>query len=105
VAVMRSEAARAGLSMRTALSFGASYARTLAEWRGRFLASWPAIEALGFDASFRRLWEYYLCYCEAGFRSGKIDVGLYTLEHAGSATDPSPILAENRPSATRDEFF
>lgn len=86
VALMRGEAARAGLSMRTALSFGVSYARTLAEWRDRFLASWAAIEALGFDASFRRLWEYYLCYCEAGFRGGKIDVGLYTLKHAGAGT-------------------
>ena len=34
---------------------------------------------LGFDAPFRRLWEYYLCYCEAGFRSGMIDVGLYSI--------------------------
>jgi cyclopropane-fatty-acyl-phospholipid synthase len=89
VAAMRGEAERAGLAMRTAVSFGASYAATLAEWRERFLTAWPAIEALGFDASFRRLWEYYLCYCEAGFRSGKLDVGLYTLERAESGADTS----------------
>jgi len=82
VAVMRREAERAGLEMRTAESFGASYAATLVEWRRRFQAAWPAIEVLGFDAPFRRLWEYYLCYCEAGFRAGKLDVGLYTLTHA-----------------------
>jgi cyclopropane-fatty-acyl-phospholipid synthase len=41
---------------------------------------------LGFDDAFRRLWEYYLCYCEPGFRSGRVDVGLFTLEHSsGSA--------------------
>jgi cyclopropane-fatty-acyl-phospholipid synthase len=54
--------------------FGLDYARTLAEWRDRFRAAWPAIEPLGFDERFRRLWEFYLHYCEAGFRSGNIDV-------------------------------
>jgi cyclopropane-fatty-acyl-phospholipid synthase len=104
VTVMRTEAANAGLMLRSELRFGASYARTLAEWRSRFLASWPAIEALGFDDSFRRLWEYYLCYCEAGFRSGKIDVGLYTLEHAGSGTVRSASPAANRPTATGNDL-
>jgi len=79
---MQAQAARAGLAMRRELSFGPSYALTLSEWRRRFVNAWPAIEALGFDASFRRLWEYYLCYCEAGFNSGRVDVGLYTLTHA-----------------------
>ena len=83
VGAMRAEAARAGLSFTVAETFGLDYARTLVEWRERFIAAWPAIEALGFDASFKRLWEYYLCYCEAGFRSGRVDVGLYTLAHAG----------------------
>ena len=82
VSAMRTHAERAGLTLRQDLSFGASYAATLAEWRRRFLDAWPAIEAMGFDASFRRLWEYYLCYCEAGFRSGRIDVGLFTFAHA-----------------------
>ena len=83
VGAMRAEAARAGMSFTVAETFGLDYARTLVEWRERFSAAWPAIEALGFDASFKRLWEYYLCYCEAGFRSGRVDVGLYTLRHAG----------------------
>lgn len=54
--------------------FGRDYARTLALWRDRFWESWPKLEPLGFDARFRRLWEYYLHYCEAGFRAGNIDV-------------------------------
>ncbi len=60
--------------------FGQSYARTLAEWRRRFLAQTEALEKMGFDLNFRRIWEYYLAYCEAGFRSGAINVGLYTLK-------------------------
>ncbi|MCP3402773.1 class I SAM-dependent methyltransferase [Bradyrhizobium sp. CCGB20] len=48
-------------------SFDLSYARTLQDWRDRFLGSWPDIEALGFDTKFRRMWEHYLAYCETGF--------------------------------------
>lgn len=72
---------RAGMRIVETQCFGASYALTLAEWRRRFFEAWPRIEQLGFDAKFRRLWEYYLCYCEAGFRTGAIDVGLYAIEH------------------------
>ena len=65
---------RVGLPISGERVFGLDYARTLAEWRDRFRAAWPAIEPLGFDERFRRLWEFYLHYCEAGFRSGNIDV-------------------------------
>jgi cyclopropane-fatty-acyl-phospholipid synthase len=82
VGIIRREAARAGLEWVSHQSFGESYARTLAIWRERFLASWQAIERLGFDASFKRMWEYYLCYCEIGFRSGAIDVGFFKLSRA-----------------------
>ncbi len=54
--------------------FGEDYARTLATWRDNFRAAWPSLTPLGFDERFRRLWEYYLAYCEAGFLSGNIDV-------------------------------
>ena len=54
--------------------FGHDYARTLADWRGRFRSAWPTLVPMGFDERFRRLWEYYLSYCEAGFLSGNIDV-------------------------------
>jgi len=70
----------AGLELTDVQMFGDSYALTLAEWRRRFLANWPQIEKLGFNARFRRLWEYYLGYCEGGFRAGTIDVGLFVLK-------------------------
>jgi cyclopropane-fatty-acyl-phospholipid synthase len=77
VAAMSEEAHRAGLTFETVETFGLSYALTLEEWRRRFLQSWPRIAALGFDDRFRRMWDYYLCYCAVGFRRGMIDVGLY----------------------------
>lgn len=43
------------------------YAETLRQWRVRFLDKWEDIEAMGFDDDFRRLWEFYFCYCEGGF--------------------------------------
>ncbi|GAB0119663.1 class I SAM-dependent methyltransferase [Acidisoma sp. 7E03] len=69
----------AGLVPGRVRHFGESYALTLAAWRIRFLAAWPKLTAMGFDERFRRLWLFYLCYCEAGFRTGAIDVGLYEL--------------------------
>ena len=54
--------------------FGQDYARTLMTWRNNFHHAWPNLTSLGFDERFRRLWEYYLSYCEAGFLSGQIDV-------------------------------
>jgi cyclopropane-fatty-acyl-phospholipid synthase len=54
--------------------FPQDYARTLAEWRARFWNSWERIVPLGFDDRFKRLWEFYLHYCEAGFRAEYIDV-------------------------------
>lgn len=51
---------------------GLDYARTLAAWRERFMARLDDVRALGFDARFRRMWEFYLCYCEGGFRERSI---------------------------------
>ncbi|HEY5320405.1 MAG TPA: cyclopropane-fatty-acyl-phospholipid synthase family protein [Galbitalea sp.] len=53
---------------------GAHYARTLHLWRERFDDQWPHIHQLGFDETFRRMWEFYLAYCEAGFRAGYLGV-------------------------------
>jgi cyclopropane-fatty-acyl-phospholipid synthase len=53
---------------------GAHYARTLRLWRDRFNVAWPRVHQLGFDETFRRMWEFYLAYCEAGFRSGYLGV-------------------------------
>ncbi|MEW6335446.1 MAG: cyclopropane-fatty-acyl-phospholipid synthase family protein, partial [Thermodesulfobacteriota bacterium] len=49
---------------------GPHYARTLREWRDRFVANTPALEAMGIGSAFRRKWVYYLASCEAGFASG-----------------------------------
>jgi len=54
--------------------FGPSYARTLEAWRTRFLAQRGEVRRLGFDDRFIRLWEFYLAYCEAGFRERSIGV-------------------------------
>ncbi len=52
----------------------AHYARTLHLWRKRFTDQWPDIHAQGFTETFRRMWEFYLAYSEAGFRSGYLGV-------------------------------
>ncbi|MGQ4660886.1 class I SAM-dependent methyltransferase [Lysobacter sp. F6437] len=54
--------------------FGSSYARTLADWRQRFMGRLPAVRAQGFDERFIRMWEFYLAYCEGGFRERSIGV-------------------------------
>lgn len=71
---LRALGSGAGLVLTHDFGFGADYARTCRLWRLRFEAEWPQIAALGFDARFRRLWRYYLAYCEAGFGAGSIDV-------------------------------
>lgn len=82
---MQAEASDAGLGFATVETFGQSYVLTLADWRRRFEAAWPRIAALGFDERFRRMWLYYLVYCEVGFRRGSIDVGLYRVEKSWAA--------------------
>lgn len=87
VGIIGREAAAAGLRLdhEKEERFGASYARTLAEWQLRFLDARPALLRLGYDERFLRLWRYYLAYCEGGFRAGAIDVGAVRLRHAGEA--------------------
>lgn len=63
--------------------FGDSYARTLQAWRQRFMASLDQVRAQGFDDSFIRLWEYYLAYCEGGFRERSIGVAQLLLAKPG----------------------
>ncbi|HVS69012.1 MAG TPA: class I SAM-dependent methyltransferase, partial [Mycobacteriales bacterium] len=66
--------------------FGDSYAQTLQRWRETFLANSDTVTRLGFDETFRRMWTFYLAYCEAGFRAGYLDVAQFTLARSG---DPS----------------
>jgi len=74
------QAGLVGLSVTRTDRFGADYAETLRRWRSAFLAAWPAIRSEAFDEEFRRTWEFYLAYCEAGFRTGAIDVAQIRLE-------------------------
>lgn len=73
-AVLVDHVRRAGLALDRWVSFGNSYALTLQRWQRRFQEAWPLIRTQGFDDRFKRMWEYYLAYCEAGFRAGAIDV-------------------------------
>ena len=76
--ILAAQAAAAGFALKTVATFGQCYARTLAEWSRRFEQSWPSLRHQ-FDEAFARKWRYYLAYCEAGFRNGVTDVGIYRL--------------------------
>ncbi|BBZ30265.1 cyclopropane-fatty-acyl-phospholipid synthase [Mycolicibacterium madagascariense] len=67
------------------LSLRPHYAETLRLWRERFVANRDAVSALGFDAVFQRMWELYLAYSEAGFRSGYLDVYQWTFAPTGAS--------------------
>jgi cyclopropane-fatty-acyl-phospholipid synthase len=71
---LRQETDRAGLEWSDIVRFGQNYADTLAEWASRFEGAWDDIKGLGFDEKFRRLWRFYLSYCEAGFRTERTNV-------------------------------
>lgn len=71
---LRAETKACGLEWDELSRFGQDYADTLAEWMREFEAAWPEIEAQGFDDRFRRLWRFYLGYCEAGFRTERTNV-------------------------------
>jgi cyclopropane-fatty-acyl-phospholipid synthase len=69
-----------GMKMEIQESFGLDYAETLRRWRDAFNSHEKELESLGFDAAFRRKWNYYLSYCEAGFEAGSIDVSQIVLQ-------------------------
>jgi cyclopropane-fatty-acyl-phospholipid synthase len=73
--ILRQLGEGAGLEWIGLSTHGTSYARTLAAWDERFVAAWPGIaeQSDRFDGRFFRMWRYYLAYCIAGFRSGRID--------------------------------
>jgi cyclopropane-fatty-acyl-phospholipid synthase len=76
----RLAALQAGLRVVRELSFGPDYAETLRRWRGQFLAQEASVLALGFDARFMRIWEFYLAYCEAAFDTENTGVMQFTLQ-------------------------
>ena len=63
----------AGFTVDDVFRFGGDYARTLNHWARAFRNAEPTLASMGFDVGFRRLWTFYLAYCEAGFRAGSID--------------------------------
>lgn len=78
-AAFRAHAARHGLAVADELAFGLDYAQTLAVWHAEFNHQLDAVRAQGFDEHFIRTWQFYLAYCEAGFRAGSIDLYQFTL--------------------------
>jgi cyclopropane-fatty-acyl-phospholipid synthase len=65
--------------------FGASYAETLRRWCERFDANAQLLDRLGFDDPFRRMWRFYLAYCEGGFRAGYLDVAQFLFARPGES--------------------
>lgn len=78
--LIRELSAAVGLRTVEVVDFGPSYAQTLSLWLERFDEAWPQIADLGFDDRFRRMWRYYLAYCEAGFNTGRISVQQWAFE-------------------------
>jgi cyclopropane-fatty-acyl-phospholipid synthase len=75
------EFGKSNLSMERFEGFALDYSKTLKLWAERFNDQWHSvIEPLGFDDRFRRMWNFYLSYCETGFQNGRIDVVHYTLQ-------------------------
>jgi len=60
-------------------AFGDHYRATLALWRARFNRNWPMVAELGFDETFRRTWDLYLAFSEAGFAAGYLDVNQFLI--------------------------
>ncbi|MFK2875816.1 class I SAM-dependent methyltransferase [Rhodanobacter hydrolyticus] len=73
-AMLAAKARSSDLGLIAQEDFGDSYARTLHAWRERFMAKLPEVRAQGFDERFIRMWEFYLAYCEGGFRERSIGV-------------------------------
>jgi len=69
-----------GLSLTELQNFKNSYAKTLQIWNNKFQIAWPNIAAQGFSLRFKKMWEYYLSYCEAGFISGATDVSQFIIK-------------------------
>ena len=62
-------------------SYSNDYAITLSTWRDNFLSTWDKIAPLGFDDYFKRMWEFYLSYCEAGFKAKNIDLIQFSMSN------------------------
>ena len=68
-----------GLEINDHKLYGQHYSNTLKQWRKSFLNSWDQISRQGFNLSFKNMWDFYLSYCEAGFKSKNIDLIQFSL--------------------------
>ena len=98
VAAMTAAMARTDLRLVHFEDITPHYAETLRLWRERFETAWPSIRALGFDEQFRRLWRFYLCYCEGGFAESVL--GSVQLVLAKPSAVPPTTLPVAAPHAT-----
>ncbi len=74
-----------GLKLEKINTYSDDYAKTLATWRKNFLGAWEKISPLGFDEYFKRMWEFYLSYCEGGFKSRNINLIQFTMSNRYSS--------------------
>ena len=72
---------KSGLVIDQYNSYGLHYSNTLIMWRKEFIKKWEEISKQGFDLTFKRMWNFYLSYCEAGFKSKNIDLDQYSLQN------------------------
>ena len=70
-----------GLTIKSYDSYADHYANTLAIWKNEFNKKWDLIKNQGFDLTFKRMWEFYLSYCEAGFKSKNIDLIQFSIQN------------------------
>ena len=70
-----------GLTIKSYDSYADHYANTLAIWKNKFNRKWDLIKNQGFDLTFKRMWEFYLSYCEAGFKSKNIDLIQFSIQN------------------------
>ena len=74
-----------GLKLEKINIYSDDYAKTLATWRKNFLGAWEKISPLGFDEYFKRMWEFYLSYCEGGFKSRNINLIQFSMSNRYSS--------------------
>ncbi len=98
IALSRQLGTDAGIEWIGLSTHGTSYARTLEAWDRRFVEAWPKIASQSdrFDERFYRMWRYYLAYCIAGFRTGRIDGVQAIYRKPGVGDPPAAISATDR---------
>ena len=76
---LKTLSSNSGLILESQNLYGEHYSNTLQKWRKSFLSSWDQISRQGFNLSFKNMWDFYLSYCEAGFKSKNIDLIQFSL--------------------------